>query len=151
MEPRVVTMHETNARDVFDTVETDGRLPLVLSQIHTARVSKRAFVLRINTGLLAMKARWLSATQSKQGRSEIRFPDLTHWPVNCCGSQWYSKLDPWHTFKRSFFSKSSYSLKSDMGRLLNLYHNLYISIIHVIPHWQVPMLLNFLPSQICGK
>ena len=78
MEPRVVTMHETNARDVFDTVETDGRLPLVLSQIHTARVSKRAFVLRINTGLLAMKARWLSATQSKQGRSEIRFPDLTH-------------------------------------------------------------------------
>ena len=105
MEPRVVTMHETNARDVFDTVETDGRLPLVLSQIHTARVSKRAFVLRINTGLLAMKARWLSATQSKQGRSEIRFPDLTHWPVNCCGSQWYSKLDPWHTFKRSFFFK----------------------------------------------
>lgn len=103
------TTHEANTKDTFVTCETDGKLPLVLSQIHmsqqTAHVNKGALILRINTRLLAAKARWLSATQSKQSSSEIRFPDLIYWPINCCGSQWYPKRDAWHTFKINFFQR----------------------------------------------
>lgn len=76
-------MYDANSRDTFVTFETDGKLPPVLSQIHTteqtAHVNKGALIPRINMRLLAAKARWLSATcQSKQSGSEIRFPDLTY-------------------------------------------------------------------------
>ena len=36
---------------------------------------------------------------SKQSSSETGFPDPTAWPISCGGSQWYSKLDAWQTFK----------------------------------------------------
>lgn len=94
---------KSSTRRTFVTFDTDGKLPLVLSQIHTseqtAPINKGTLTLRINTRLWAAKARWLSAIQRKQSSSEIRFPDLIHWPTNCRGFQWYSNLDTWHTLK----------------------------------------------------
>lgn len=96
-------------RGTFVTFDTDAKLLFMVYQIHTseqrAHVSKGKLTLRIHTRLWAAKARWLSAIQSKQSSSEIRFPDLIHWPTNCCGFQWYSKCDTWQTPKIKFFFK----------------------------------------------
>lgn len=108
--------------------------------------TQEALILKINRRLLAAKARWFSATQSKQSRSEIRFPDLIYWPINCCGSQ---RDSAWHTFKINFLSKTSILQKwcgiSSPISTMNLPSELNI------PHWQFYHVFENLFRKTCGK